>query len=87
MVKGVRSTQNVPKSHWLNLDRRHDPGDPAGIRAVSPLSEIVEEVEETVKEYEDGQPVYKKQRSQKKVVDDNTLQIAQAFRSWLSEQD
>lgn len=50
-------------------------------------NEIVEEVEETLKEYEDGQPIYKKQRTQKKVIDDNTLQIAQAFRSWLSEQD
>jgi type I restriction enzyme M protein len=50
-------------------------------------NEIVEEVEETIKEYEDGNPVYKKQRSQRKVVDDNTLQIAQAFRKWLNEQD
>jgi type I restriction enzyme M protein len=50
-------------------------------------NEIVEEVEETLKEYEGGKPVYKKQRTQRKVVDDNTLQIAQAFRSWLSEQD
>ena len=50
-------------------------------------NEIVEEIAETVKEYEDGQPVYKKQKTQKKVIDDNTLQIAQAFRSWLSEQD
>jgi type I restriction enzyme M protein len=50
-------------------------------------NEIVEEVEETIKEYEDGQPVYKKQKTLRKVVDDNTLQIAQAFRKWLSEQD
>jgi type I restriction enzyme M protein len=50
-------------------------------------NEIVEEVEETLKEYEDGKPVYKKQRTQRKVIDDNTLQIARAFRSWLSEQD
>lgn len=50
-------------------------------------NEIVEEVDETVKEYEDGKPVYKKQKTQRKVVDDNTLQIAQAFRKWLSEQD
>jgi type I restriction enzyme M protein len=49
-------------------------------------NEIVEEVDETLKEYEDGQPIYKKQKTQKKVVDDNTLQIAQAFRAWLSEQ-
>jgi type I restriction enzyme M protein len=50
-------------------------------------NEIVEEVEETLKEYEDGKPVYKTQRTQRKVIDDNTLQIAQAFRSWLYEQD
>lgn len=50
-------------------------------------NEIVEEVEETLKEYEDGKPVYKKQRTQRKVIDDNTLQIAQAFQSWLYEQD
>ena len=50
-------------------------------------NEIVEETEETVKEYEDGQPVYRKQKTLRKVIDDNTLQIAQAFRKWLSEQD
>lgn len=50
-------------------------------------NEIVEEVEENLKEYEDGKPVYKKQRTQRKVIDDSTLQIAQAFRSWLYEQD
>ena len=50
-------------------------------------NEIVEEIDETVKEYEDGRPVYRKQKTQRKVIDDNTLQIAQAFRTWLSEQD
>lgn len=50
-------------------------------------NEIVEEVEEEMKEYVDGQPVYKKQKTLRKVLDDNTLQIAQAFRTWLSEQD
>jgi type I restriction enzyme M protein len=50
-------------------------------------NEIVEEFDETVKEYEHGKPVYRRQKSQRKVVDDNTLQIAQAFRKWLSEQD
>jgi type I restriction enzyme M protein len=49
-------------------------------------NEIVEEIEETIKEYEEGKPVYKKRRTQRKVIDDNTLQIAQAFRSWLYEQ-
>ena len=50
-------------------------------------NEIVEEVVETIKEYENGQPVYKQQKTKRKVVDDNTMQIAQAFRRWLSEQD
>lgn len=50
-------------------------------------NEIVQEVEETLKEYEEGKPVYKKQRTRRKVIDDNTLQIAQAFRTWLYEQD
>jgi type I restriction enzyme M protein len=49
--------------------------------------EIVEEVEESVKEWEDGAPVYRRQTTQRKVLDDNTLQIAQEFRKWLSEQD
>ena len=49
-------------------------------------NEIVEELDATVKEYEDGRAIYTKQRTQRKVVDDNTLQIAQAFRSWLYEQ-
>lgn len=49
-------------------------------------NEIVEEIEETVKEYEDGRPIYKKLKTLRKVVDDNTLQIAQTFRQWLSEQ-
>ena len=49
-------------------------------------NEIVEEAEETLKEYENGRPVYNKQRIRRKVIDDNTLQIAQAFRSWLYEQ-
>lgn len=48
--------------------------------------EIVEEIEEQAKEYEDGVPIYKKQKTRRKVVDDNTLQIAQAFRTWLYEQ-
>lgn len=48
--------------------------------------EIVEQVEEAVKEYQDGHPVYRMQKSQRKVVDDNTQQIAQAFRKWLLEQ-
>ena len=50
-------------------------------------NEIVEEVEEMSKEYVDGRPIYTLQKVQKKVLDDNTLQVAQAFRKWLSEQD
>lgn len=50
-------------------------------------NEIVEEAEETIKEYEHGIPVYKKQKTQRKVMDDNTMQIAKAFRKWLSERD
>lgn len=49
-------------------------------------NEIVEEVNETRREYDSGRAIYTKQRTQRKVVDDNTLQIAQAFRSWLYEQ-
>ena len=48
--------------------------------------EIVEELDEVRKEYEDGKAIYTKHRTQRKVVDDNTLQIAQAFKSWLYEQ-
>jgi type I restriction enzyme M protein len=50
-------------------------------------NEIVEEIEEQIREYDDGKPVYRRQKTRKKVIDDNTLQIAQAFRSWLYEQD
>ena len=46
-------------------------------------NEIVEEVDEFLKEYQDGTILYKKQRTRRKVIDDNTLQIAQGFRSWL----
>ncbi len=50
-------------------------------------NEIVEELEEQVKEWMDGTPVYRKQTTRRKVLDDNTLQIAQEFNRWLSEQD
>ena len=50
-------------------------------------NEIVEELDQQVKEWEDGTPVYRRQMTRRKVVDDNTLQIAQEFRKWLSEQD
>ena len=50
-------------------------------------NEIVEEIDEFVKESQDGTALYKKQRSRRKVIDDNTPQIAQAFRQWLYQQD
>jgi type I restriction enzyme M protein len=50
-------------------------------------NEIVEEIVEQVKEWEDGTPLYRRQSTRRKVFDDNTLQIAQEFRRWLSEQD
>ena len=50
-------------------------------------NEIVEEIKKPVKEWEDGTPVYRTQLTRRKVVDDNTQQIAQEFRTWLSEQD
>jgi type I restriction enzyme M protein len=50
-------------------------------------NEIVEEIEETTKEYLNGKPIYARQKTQRKVVDDNTMQIAQEFRTWLYQQD
>ncbi len=50
-------------------------------------NEIVEEVEEQVKEWINGTPVYHRQTNRRKVLDDNTLQIAQEFRHWLNDQD
>lgn len=50
-------------------------------------NECIEEIEEQIKEYEDGTPIYRKQTTRRKVLDDNTLQIAQEFRRWLSERD
>ena len=50
-------------------------------------NEVIEEIEEQVKEWENGTLVYQRQTTRKKVVDDNTIQIAQEFRRWLLEQD
>lgn len=50
-------------------------------------NEVVEEVEQLVKEWEDGTPIYQRQTTRRKVVDDNTLQISQEFCQWLLEQD
>ena len=46
-------------------------------------NEIVEEVEEETREYENGQRVYRLHTTLRKVPDDNTEKIARAFRSWL----
>jgi type I restriction enzyme M protein len=50
-------------------------------------NEVIEEIEELVKDWEDGIPIYQRQTTRRKVADDNTIQIAQEFRRWLSEQD
>jgi len=46
-------------------------------------NEIVEEDEQDIREYEDGRRVVRKHKVLRKVLDDNTLEIAKAFRSWL----
>lgn len=50
-------------------------------------NEIIEEVEENIKDWVNGTPIYRREKRQRKVLDDNTPQIAQEFRRWLSEQD
>jgi type I restriction enzyme M protein len=50
-------------------------------------NEVFEEIELQLKEYENGVPVIRHQKSSVKVADDNTLQIAREFRKWLFEQD
>lgn len=50
-------------------------------------NEVIEEIEERVKEWTNGRPTYGRQTTRRKVIDDNTIQIAQEFRRWLSEQD
>ena len=46
-------------------------------------NEIVEEYEQDIREYEDGRRVVHKHKTLRKVLDDNTLDIAEAYRSWL----
>ena len=46
-------------------------------------NEVTEGVEETIREYGGDVPVYRRQMTRRKVVDDNTQQIAEAFRQWL----
>lgn len=50
-------------------------------------SEIVEEVERDYFEWEHGKRIVRKVKVREKIADDNTQQIAQNFRTWLSEQD
>lgn len=50
-------------------------------------NEIVQEIDEPIKDWVDGMPVFKREKRTRKVIDDNTLQVAQEFRQWLSEQD
>ncbi|HWW61852.1 MAG TPA: N-6 DNA methylase, partial [Thermoanaerobaculia bacterium] len=50
-------------------------------------NEIIEERTEPVREVVDGRTVYRTQKTLRKVIDDNTEQIAQKFRKWLRERD
>ncbi len=50
-------------------------------------NELVEEVETKEVDYVDGVPVHRPVTVRRKIEDDNTQQIAQEFRRWLSEQD
>ncbi len=45
-------------------------------------NEVIEEAEQEIREYDHGQRVVRKHKTLRKVPDDNTLQIAEAFRSW-----
>lgn len=49
-------------------------------------NEVIEVVEQLVKEWNGDTPIYQRQATSRKVIDDNTQQIAQEFRTWLSEQ-
>jgi type I restriction enzyme M protein len=50
-------------------------------------NEIVAETTERVRERENGVLVVKRQQVRRKVADDNTRQIAEVFRAWLSDRD
>jgi len=50
-------------------------------------NEMFDEVEKQVWEFEDGVRVIKKHKVQKKILDDNTSQIAGLFRQWLHQHD
>jgi type I restriction enzyme M protein len=47
-------------------------------------NEIVEEADQEIREYEDGQRVYRRHKTLRKVIDDNTEQIAEAYRQWVT---
>lgn len=47
-------------------------------------NEIVEEVDQETREYEDGQRIYRRHKTLRKVRDDNTEQIAEAYRKWVT---
>lgn len=48
-------------------------------------NEKIETVERDLMDWQDGTRVYRKETVQRKIADDNTLQIAAEFRSWLKE--
>ena len=50
-------------------------------------NEVIEEVEDLDKVWRIGTHKYERKTTRKKVADDNTIQIAQEFRRWLSGQD
>jgi type I restriction enzyme M protein len=47
-------------------------------------NEVVEEIDEEVRERVGGRTIHRRQRSRRKVVDDTTPAIAEAFREWLA---
>jgi type I restriction enzyme M protein len=61
-------------------------GNPIYVRD-SKGNEIIGEITETIKEYENGKPTYHTQKVNKKIQDDNTHQIAEVFHQWLSKID
>jgi type I restriction enzyme M protein len=47
-------------------------------------NEVLEEIEERTRDYEEGKPVFRTQLTRRKLVDDNTLAIAEGFVKWRS---
>lgn len=50
-------------------------------------NEVVETRTEQQQEVHDGTIIYKQAEVRQKVIDDNTSEIAKAFRAWLAEQE